>query len=242
MVFIHPANGTAEQWSDLHAFLPSDRYYLAPDLRGHGRSVQHPGPFEFDALVDDVRELLDALALQSVHLIGGSIGGAIAAKVAFLEPRRVRSIVAIGSGLRGPSSQDSTNALDWIDTYGTGGMLEKVMSDCFPDGAAEDLVRRAWLTSNRHGAPEVAKAIWRGVLDLDITSYARQLRCRSLVINGEFDRTFPPAAGQEFAQATAGSYRTLAEAGHLPMFDAPQALAEMIVSEGILDAPGGAQR
>lgn len=65
-------------------------------------------PYPLDALADDVVGLLDALALPRAHLVGLSMGGMVAQRVAVAHPERVLSLTSIMSGtndpdVRGPS-------------------------------------------------------------------------------------------------------------------------------------------
>ena len=63
----------------------------APDLWGHGRS-DNAGRYDFLTGVRLVTGFLDALDIESAHLVGNSLGGYIAAATAIEHPERVRSL------------------------------------------------------------------------------------------------------------------------------------------------------
>lgn len=67
---------------------------LAPDLRGHGRSSTLP-PWDLDALVDDVVGVLDRYGLARVPLIGHSLGGVVALRLAAAAPERVAGLALL---------------------------------------------------------------------------------------------------------------------------------------------------
>ena len=234
VVFIHPANGTGLQWDDLWQLLPPDREYVIPDLRGHGASVPHGGPFGVEDHVQDICDLVHDLELASVHLIGASVGGAIACGVADAQPEEVLSITAVGSGVVGPTG-DSEAVPEMIRELGADGMLKRILPACFPEGTDPDLIHRAWLTSNKDGDPKVVEEVWRGVLGMDARQWADGVGCASLVVNGSEDSTFDPDAGREFAELMGGQFVKLEGAGHLPMMDAPHELARVILDSGVLD-------
>jgi pimeloyl-ACP methyl ester carboxylesterase len=74
----------------------NDISFIAPDLRGHGRSVRSGELFSFENAADDLEAILDALNIERVTLFGFSMGGAIALKLADRHPDRIDGVV-IGS-------------------------------------------------------------------------------------------------------------------------------------------------
>jgi pimeloyl-ACP methyl ester carboxylesterase len=82
---------------------------VAVDLKGHGLSDKplRPGEYRLDAMRTHIAEIIDALEVERVMLAGLSLGSALAAHYAFLEPRRVQGLVMVSpvgfSGLPGLS-------------------------------------------------------------------------------------------------------------------------------------------
>lgn len=81
------------------AISASGRSVITVDARGHGRSGKphDPGAYAGLAMVDDVRRLLDHLDIDSVDVIGYSMGAEVTASLLGAEPR-VRSAVLGGIG------------------------------------------------------------------------------------------------------------------------------------------------
>jgi pimeloyl-ACP methyl ester carboxylesterase len=72
---------------------------IALDCRGHGQSDKPAGEGSYGVrMVEDVVRLMDHLHLSSAHLVGYSMGGMIALKLAVLHPARVRSTTLGGMG------------------------------------------------------------------------------------------------------------------------------------------------
>ena len=70
---------------------------ILPDARGHGRTTwDAANGFEHDWLVDDLAAFVDALELESFHVLGFSMGAMTALQYASRHGGRVRTLVSIG--------------------------------------------------------------------------------------------------------------------------------------------------
>jgi len=79
--------------------LASDHRVLAFERAGHGRSADIEGEYSYARGVSDAVAYLDALGVDSAHVIGYSDGGIIGLLLALEHPHRVRSLVAISANL-----------------------------------------------------------------------------------------------------------------------------------------------
>lgn len=101
-VVLLPGTGaTAADWDEIAARLSVERPVFAVDLRGHGRS-DWPGTYSIQLLADDVEALLAHLGHGSVDLVGHSLGGLVACKVAVRAPSLVRRLVLEDVGILHP--------------------------------------------------------------------------------------------------------------------------------------------
>ena len=93
--------------------LLSEKYrVIVPDVRGHGKSGRPPkGQYGMESVRDIVR-LLDRLDIEEAHIVGYSMGGSMAIKLATDYPKRVKSVVIGGSGWRAPGTVGAREAND----------------------------------------------------------------------------------------------------------------------------------
>jgi pimeloyl-ACP methyl ester carboxylesterase len=96
LVLVHGGRDHARNWDWVARDLRADFHIVAPDLRGHGDSAWAiGGMYAVADFVLDIANLIDALGEREVHLIGHSLGGAVALMYAGIYPERVKRLVAI---------------------------------------------------------------------------------------------------------------------------------------------------
>ncbi len=125
VLFVHGNTSSGRFFEETLAALPPRYHGLAPDLRGFGGSETKPlnatrGLADFS---DDLAALVDALGLGSVHLVGWSVGGAVAMRYAMDRPAGVASLALVNPmspyGYGGTKGADGTPC--WPDYAGSGG-------------------------------------------------------------------------------------------------------------------------
>lgn len=117
---IHGISSHRRLWSWLHAGAP-ELTLVAPDLRGRGDSIGVAGESSPLRHADDMALLLDALGLESVHVVGMSMGGFVAVHLADRHPDRVKSLVLVDGGFPmavAPGLTRDTVAVAFADRVG----------------------------------------------------------------------------------------------------------------------------
>src|SRR5262245_46184252 len=98
IIWLHPSGGGSHiVWrSQVHAV--RDRYgCIMPDHRACGQTSASPGPYTVLDLAEDALGLLDHLNVEQAHVVGFSMGGAVAQQLAIHYPDRVSALMLIGT-------------------------------------------------------------------------------------------------------------------------------------------------
>jgi len=102
VLFIHGFGGDLDNWLFNIDAIGDKHPVIAIDLPGHGQSaVKLPGT-SLQALADFVGRFMAVIDVPQAHLVGHSVGGAIAAQMVLSQPQRVASLSLIGSAGFGP--------------------------------------------------------------------------------------------------------------------------------------------
>jgi pyruvate dehydrogenase E2 component (dihydrolipoamide acetyltransferase) len=139
VLLIHGYGGDRNSWLFLQEPLAAGRRVYALDLPGHGTSTKDVGDGSVDLLADAAVGVLDAIEPSgtSVHLVGHSLGGAVAAAVAAKDPGRVRSLTLIAPA--GFGAEINAGYLRGFAEAQTRRELKPVVAQLFAD---ESLVTR----------------------------------------------------------------------------------------------------
>lgn len=93
VLLLHGIGRSLEDWDDQHERLPGHRV-IAADLAGFGYSDRVPGTATVEKLADTAVATLDALGeTRPAHVMGNSLGGAVALLISVRHPARVASLV-----------------------------------------------------------------------------------------------------------------------------------------------------
>lgn len=99
VLLIHGIGSSMDTWADIPDRLSAQGIHVvAVDLPGHGESSKGPGDYSLGSLASTLRDLLDHLGIDRVHLIGHSLGGGVSMQFAYQFPDRVESMLLESSG------------------------------------------------------------------------------------------------------------------------------------------------
>ena len=232
-VLIHGFTGSLNDWLFNHAVLAKQRAVYALDLPGHGQSSKDVGDGSLDVFISTLVDWLDALGLSRVHLVGHSLGGAVALGAALRNPDRVRSCTLIASAGLGP--EIDADFITGVVEANRRKQLKPYLQRLFADPSRvsrqliDDLLRFKRVDGVQDALGKVAKslvangkqvAFFRNELEL--------LQMPTKVVWGEKDQIIPSSHCTGLPDPI--SVDLLADCGHMVHMEAAREVNQLVLS------------
>jgi 3-oxoadipate enol-lactonase len=235
LVFLHGLGGCWRDWEPQLDHL-RDRYRcIVIEHRGHGRSERTAGAYSTDLFAADAAAVCRDLRIDHAYVVGLSMGGMIAQKLALAEPDLVEALVLCDTGthMGRRATQYLTDAAREI--------RENAFPDTHGEVRAEGSAFSRWTVEHQ---PHVARTNMREAEANDPDCWARaalavvchdtrdgigSITAPTLVVWGEEDQAVPLELAQPLADALGGAKLVvLADAGHVCNLDQPAAFEAAI--------------
>ncbi|HJU42696.1 MAG TPA: alpha/beta hydrolase [Vicinamibacterales bacterium] len=196
IVLMHGYTGTLDRHfigNGVFANLARDYRVIAIDLRGHGKSGKPHAPTAYgEEMARDVVRLLDHLKIQRAHVLGYSLGGFIASRLATLHPERLISVVYVASlPLQTTDTFMDKFAEDSIKELESDVPFRSLAIALQPPGSkppSDDEIRKAVAPLVAANDVKALAALWRGLTTMMITpQQLTAVTAPSIVITGSAD-------------------------------------------------------
>jgi len=225
LLFLHGASG-AGAWPPFMQSLAAKYDVIVP---------QHPGFNDSDTpdWLDTIHDLayfyldfLDQLDLERVHLVGGSLGGWLAAEIAIRNTQRLASLTLVGAaGIHVPDVKQ-------VDLF-LGSDEQRIRDFFYDPKCADEMVARLLVPEledvNMKNRVATAKLAWQPrAYDPHLHKWLHRIDVPTLIVWGANDQVFPVEHAYVYQQLIPGSKAViLPECGHIPQVEK----ASMFVSE-----------
>jgi len=235
VVLVHGTGGNGDSHlGALAARLAGRRTVVRPDYAGSGMTEDDGGLLTVEGLAGQVLAAADAAGLDRFHLLGYSLGAAVAVQIAADQPERVSSLVPLGGFVSGTDSRLQLMLSFWRDMIDRdrgslvrhwilSGFSPAFLSSQTPQ-TLEDFVALSLATQNWEGT--------RRQIDLDlavdICDAATRVSAPTLVVGCRQDQMVPPAHARELAGLIPGAAYAELDSGHAAPLEATDALADLI--------------
>ncbi len=97
LILLHGSLGSSGMFGEVLTVLAETRQVIAVDLQAHGRTVDIDRPLSLEAMAKDVAALINHLGFARADLMGYSMGGGVALRVALQYPDSVRKLVVVST-------------------------------------------------------------------------------------------------------------------------------------------------
>jgi 3-oxoadipate enol-lactonase len=241
VVLSNSLGATRAMWDPQVPALAERFRVVTYDTRGHGESPTPAGPYRLDDLVDDLGALLDEVGAERAHVVGLSLGGMTALRLAAREPDRVHRLAVMCTSAK----PDPTPFLDRaaaVRSGGTAPLAPAVVGRWLtPAFAADhpDLVARLEAmiaTADDEGYAACCEV----VASVDLRADLGRIAAATLVISGEEDQALPPAHQQAIVDGIPDAELvTVSPGAHLANLEQPLQVTGALL--GHLDTAGRAR-
>lgn len=225
---LHGWFGHARAWGPLVESLDTDRFsYAFLDYRGYGHRQDVAGAYTMDEIAADALTLADALGWAQFAVVGHSMGGMAALRVAVEAPERVTKVLGLNAV---PPSGYPFNDEGWA-FFSQAADSEEVRFNILDLTTGRRLtpvfLRRLTAGSLSHSTPAAFAGYLNAWGRTDFAQRAASLRMPVHQLVGEHDPAVSEALvrGSTLRTIPHGTVETLSNCGHYPMFEVPVALA-----------------
>ena len=246
-IVLLPSGGHQHRdYDEIRRLLPGRFRSIGVDWPGHGVSPAGAAPSTELRLTQIVEELLDSLAPAGAVLVGNSVGGNVAARLAIRRPDLVRGLMIIdGGGFEGSRLSGrmfcALMSRPWF-VRGIYPMFSKAYMR--PRTAADHRARAAAIAITRTtpGVTAVTE-IWRSfnLPAHDLRGQAGDITAPTVLIWGRHDPVLPLRAAETARDLIPGSRLVVIESGHLPHTTNPAAVAAELASLANSPFDGGSR-
>lgn len=236
VLFLHGFTGSGATWTPHLAGLKAFTT-VCLDFLGHGRSDAPPDVrrYGMEACVDDVLALQDRLGIQRCAIVGYSMGGRVAMRVALQAPERLWALVleSASPGIAGPADRRVRATQDT-------GLAERIRNDgvaAFADywqtlplfasqsrlpEATRQALRRQRLQHTAKGLANSLQGLGAGLQE-PVLQRLRDLRLPVLLLAGTLDDKYCELANEMAAVLPCCRVHVVTDAGHAVHLEQPAA-------------------
>jgi len=230
VILIHGFGGDIDNWLFNIGALSEKATVYALDLPGHGQSFKEPIKPDFADMAGVLVAFMDALNIDKAHLIGHSMGGAIALEVAHQHEGRVSGLSLIASA--GLGQEINMDYIHGFIAAGSRKELKPVLEKLFVDSSlvsrkmVDDMLKYKRLDGVGTALTTIAAQFTDGGQQ-SLPAYQLGAAIPTLIIWGAKDQILPPEHGKN--AASHARLELFDDAGHMPQMEKANAVNELLI-------------
>jgi len=229
IVFVHGNWATSSWWERVMAKLPEDLRGIAYDMRGRGQTVGPDSDYSIPSLAADLKAFADELGLDRMHVVGHSLGSAIAIQFALEHPERVRTLTVVAPIWVDGRPSEPTDEEHQREFINDRELFDKTMKSLCPTVPDDDYWRRL-LDEGHEQRLGAALGVFPACANWMPGDRLQSIPCPKLVIGGDLDPLIGPNVVERAAKALGGCRVVMRGVGHGPNIEAPDAFLMHLLS------------
>jgi len=233
VVLSNSLGATHRMWDNQLEALDERFRVVRYDTRGHGDSPVPDGSYSIDDLTDDVVALLDRLDVAHAHVVGLSLGGMTAMRLAARNPERVDRMVLLCTAAQLPPAENWLERADMVRTKGSGAVAESVVARWFTPGylSAHPDIRTTHERMVAGTSAQGYAGCCEVIAKMDLRQELSSIGAPTLAIAGADDPATPPALLKEIVAGIPDSRLLVVEqAAHLANAERPATVTPALIA------------
>lgn len=238
VVFLHGFGGEKLTWTNIQTALAPARRSIAFDLPGHGKALDWPRIGNAGVSAKAVVQSLEALEIGKVHMVGHSMGGAVAALIALQRPEMFSSLTLLAPG--GFGAEINHRLLRRYAAATEADELEVLLEQFFGwEFKLPRLLAKTTAESRaRPGASEALQEIVEAIVDGTVQKMLPRNQLADLgipikVVWGTQDRVLPTRQAHKLPGVI--STHIFERVGHMPHLEIPAEVTRLILENARAD-------
>ncbi len=232
LVLLHGLGSSGEDWALQQSYFCERFPVITLDLRGHGRSSVGEDWPTIEDYVTDVHAVLEEITNERAHLMGLSLGGAVALQFALDWPKRTLSLTIVNAFAKlevGPRGWIralgrlfllAIGRMDWVGAWIAAGIFPNPEQDAWRKAAA------ARIGGNPRSA--YVRSLW-AVARFNAIPRLQEIEVPTLIVAGEQDTTVSLEAKRKMAEGIQHSrLEIIPDSGHATPYDASDRLNQLV--------------
>ena len=229
VLLIHGWNCNRTFWSRQVQALRDHHTVVTVDLRGHGTSSRPRTGYGIGVMADDLAQLVRALGVSSVAVVGWSMGGMVAQELAKRLGDKARALVLVcttAGGLGDDAERVAAVKKTIADDYRA---YARVFAASFFKLGTE-APSYAWAAEQtQKAAPAVAQACLDSIVGFDQRKTLAKVKTPTTILHGRHDTLIPFSHGEVLAKGIKGAKLVpFDQSGHAPFLEEPDAFNEAL--------------
>jgi len=232
LLLIHGLGSSSRDWElQTAAFAPAYQV-ITFDLRGHGRSQKPAGPYSIPLFAGDAQALWQALSIAPAHVVGLSLGGAVAFQLAVDAPHMVKTLTIVNSAPAWVPRSLSDRMKIWqrmaiVRLLGMRKMGEVLSKRLFIKPEQAD-IRQVFVERWAENDPVAYRAAMRALFGWSVADHLPTITCPALVIAADEDYT-PVALKQAYtSQMPNARLAVIPDSRHATPVEQPEAFNQAL--------------
>jgi pimeloyl-ACP methyl ester carboxylesterase len=231
LLLLHGLGGSHDDWRMQIPEFAARYRVIVPDLRGFGASERRE-PFTIQQHARDLLAVLAALSIKRAHVVGLSMGGAVAIELALRAPQAVASLVLVNTAPGFTLTNWQRRRMAWLRVLvalvlGVGGVARLFAQGVFP-ARHQGRLRRRFIRRASHTSRWVYLATLRTLTRWNAESRLAAIRAPTLVIGAQHDFTTSAEKRRWCARIPGARFIEISGSHHHTELDSPDRLNRVI--------------